>query len=193
MGQPKSGRYKRLSPGLQVGKLTFIEELPEKDKYGRYFVRCKCVCGSTPIIRKNAFLCGKTASCGCLQRAAVVKTNLAKRAAPGWSNFGDIYAAYRRGAVRRGLSFELTKDEFYHKTQQPCYYCGSRPETIRAQPQHYGAYVYNGVDRVDNHLGYSSENSVPCCKLCNRAKGTLTKLEFLNWVARVCAHQAGRI
>lgn len=32
------------------------------------------------------------------------------------------------------------------------------------------------------------ENCVPCCKVCNSAKGTLTPSEFLSWRQRIAAH-----
>ena len=31
----------------------------------------------------------------------------------------------------------------------------------------------NGIDRVDSNIGYTNENSVPCCKTCNFAKNDL--------------------
>jgi hypothetical protein len=46
-------------------------------------------------------------------------------------------------------------------------------------------YRYNGVDRVNNGIGYEPDNSVSCCKICNRAKDVMTQEGFLTWVGRV--------
>ena len=41
-----------------------------------------------------------------------------------------------------------------------------------------GQYLYNGIDRIDNKLGYIKGNMTPCCKICNHAKHDLT---FEGW------------
>jgi hypothetical protein len=43
----------------------------------------------------------------------------------------------------------------------------------------------NGIDRADNALGYTVENSVSCCKICNIAKRDLTIEEFIFWGKRL--------
>ena len=40
-----------------------------------------------------------------------------------------------------------------------CYYC-----------HYYKKEEVNGIDRVDNTKGYTKENSVSCCEMCNRIK-----------------------
>jgi hypothetical protein len=48
-----------------------------------------------------------------------------------------------------------------------------------------GYYLYNGIDRVDNTLGYSKENCVSCCKICNYMKQVLTLEEFYSHIRRI--------
>lgn len=43
----------------------------------------------------------------------------------------------------------------------------------------------NGIDRVDSNIGYTKDNSVPCCKYCNFAKHTMSEDDFYVWVKRV--------
>lgn len=43
----------------------------------------------------------------------------------------------------------------------------------------------NGIDRVDSSIGYTIQNSVPCCKICNYAKHNLTLEEFTLWLDRL--------
>lgn len=47
----------------------------------------------------------------------------------------------------------------------------------------------NGIDRVDNSKGYTSDNCVPCCWACNNAKKNNSSSEFLAWVDGVYTFQ----
>ena len=49
----------------------------------------------------------------------------------------------------------------------------------------------NGVDRINSNIGYTEENTVPCCKYCNTAKNTMTQNEFKMWIKRVYKHYVG--
>ena len=80
------------------------------------------------------------------------------------------YLAYKTGALKRGLVFELTAEEFNALTTAVCFYCGTSGP--------------NGVDRQDNHVGYTVGNCVTCCKHCNYAKGALTIEDFMIWLRR---------
>ena len=42
-----------------------------------------------------------------------------------------------------------------------------------------------GIDRVDNSLGYTLENSVSCCSKCNYMKKTLNVENFLLHIAKI--------
>lgn len=55
-------------------------------------------------------------------------------------------------------------------------------------------FVYNGIDRVDPLLGYlknsnSFVQTVPCCKICNRAKLNRKYNEWKNWILRISNFQ----
>jgi len=81
-----------------------------------------------------------------------------------------LFKQYQREAERRSHDFNLTLGEFKGITTRLCYYCGSSPSNIARQTDCNGSYSYNGIDRVDNDLGYTLDNSVPCCKYCNIMK-----------------------
>jgi hypothetical protein len=101
-----------------------------------------------------------------------------------------ILRGYRRGARDRGLSWELTGEEFDELTSQDCTYCGSAPGTVaHCEGRNSGEFTYNGLDRVDSGLGYTLENVVTCCQICNRAKSDLPCDEFMAWLGRLAAHQ----
>jgi hypothetical protein len=66
--------------------------------------------------------------------------------------------AYKRGAKKRNLSFNLTDQQAIDLFKNQCNYCGQT------------AY---GIDRIKSSIGYQLENCVPCCGDCN-----LIKLDF---------------
>ncbi len=70
------------------------------------------------------------------------------------------YTVYERNAKLKRVFFDLTFDEFMTFWQKPCYYCGAKIESI-------------GLDRMDNDLGYTTDNIVPCCTTCNYLKKNL--------------------
>ena len=37
---------------------------------------------------------------------------------------------------------------------------------------------YNGIDRLDSSLGYTKDNIVTCCKICNYAKNKMKFEDF---------------
>jgi hypothetical protein len=51
-----------------------------------------------------------------------------------------------------------------------------------------GVFIGNGVDRVENSLGYSVDNCVACCKICNWMKLTLSVDEFKAHVIKIARH-----
>jgi hypothetical protein len=94
-------------------------------------------------------------------------------------------AAYRARARTRGVSFDLTFEEFLEITKSDCYLCGAPPAQIKQGGRRNGQYVYNGIDRVDNTLGYQLDNVMPCCKVCNFLKGELSLPDFKRHVRRI--------
>ena len=62
--------------------------------------------------------------------------------------------------------------------QNSCIYCGIE------HSMESNTFKYNGIDRLDNTIGYEPDNCYTCCKLCNRAKSDLTQEEFTSWISR---------
>ena len=46
----------------------------------------------------------------------------------------------------------------------------------------YKDFLYNGIDRKDNNIGYIIENCVSCCGICNRMKMDMSYDDFLNHI-----------
>lgn len=77
-----------------------------------------------------------------------------------------VFSRYVRSAAKRKIEFSLTKEEFDKLLFLECSYCGSTDNI--------------GVDRADNTLGYTTTNSVPCCKVCNYMKSNHALNLFLS-------------
>ena len=116
-----------------------------------------------------------------------------KRRAKGAANGHRVYRSYKHNAERRNLSFDFNEDDLIAMTQAPCHYCGEKGSNVYNEKGSNGIFRYNGIDRVDSSKGYSINNCVPCCKMCNVAKSTRSVNDFLTWAHRVYSHSVSRI
>ena len=91
-----------------------------------------------------------------------------------------IYKNYKHGAKQRGISFNITKDDVFELIHKPCYLCGR--SNLNELKIANSTYKYNGIDRINNNIGYQKDNILPCCKDCNRAKSTMDLESFTNWI-----------
>ena len=63
-----------------------------------------------------------------------------------------------------------------------CHYCGKPPSKPHRKCE---TFLYNGLDRVDNNIGYTESNVVPCCYICNKMKGELPVEDFLEHLNKI--------
>lgn len=168
--------------GQRFGRLVAVEPTDER-RHGSVMWVCKCDCGNLCKIRASHLTYYGTKSCGCIQKEMLGNmTRLEK----GQASFNATLHSYKQNAKKRGYSFNLTKEQFREITQQNCSYCGRKPCQVAFQNKYgNGVYVYNGIDRVNNSIGYEIGNVVPCCKICNRAKDVMGTEEFLDWIKSV--------
>ena len=89
-------------------------------------------------------------------------------------NINYMLTAMKDSAFKKGLEWTLIHPE--DLMTSPCVYCGIFPEDR-----------VNGIDRMDNAVGYVPSNCVPCCKTCNLMKMCLDPLTFIER----CKHIAG--
>lgn len=149
----------------------------------------KCDCGN--IVEKIATNVkdGGIKSCGCL--VAINLAKIRKEHGPcnilpkGQASFNNLYHNYKKSAKHNKRSFELTPDQFRQFTSSKCYFCGKLPYNEHKPPSNNGGYLYNGIDRLNNNLGYTIENCVPCCTLCNYTKRDLTINEFKELISNI--------
>lgn len=150
---------------------------------------CVCKCGKKVIVRGVSLRIGQTKSCGCLQKeisTEIITKGRLKRLIPGDTpSSNEVYGNYKRNAKSRNLDFILTKEEFYKITKENCFYCGVEAKQIYKAYESSIPYIYNGIDRIDNSLGYILENCVPCCGLCNQMKMNETLEKFEDQIRRI--------
>jgi len=75
----------------------------------------------------------------------------------------------KRGVMGRTKPWLMSYDEFLTFIGTPsCHYCGAH----LSWPDSYTpAFERSNLDRMDNELGYTKDNCVPCCLSCNITKG----------------------
>ena len=75
---------------------------------------------------------------------------------------------YKGRAQRSNIKWELTDDECFEHFKACCYFCGEECGESN-----------NGIDRLNNSIGYTHENTVTCCEMCNMMKGNLGENIFI--------------
>lgn len=85
---------------------------------------------------------------------------------------------------RKFKLWELSLEEFTKIIHSDCFYCGGKPskdnvwnKSGKRKTQEEEFYS-NGIDRINSDKGYTIDNCVPCCKICNRMKSDLSLEEF---------------
>jgi len=181
----RGGRFKDRT-GLRYGCLVVMHVIG-KDKFGHHYLwLCRCDCGNEKVINSGSLRIGPprsgaSNSCGsCIPKKPAKGGNAARNM---------VLGGYKGGASERGYAWELSEEEFDKLTSADCYYCGSPPSTTRRTRSGRHEFVYNGIDRVDNTLGYTPDNVVTCCYICNRAKGVTPPDDFMLWIKQLVAHQ----
>lgn len=159
--------------GKTFGKWTVLRST-RKANIRRVLWSCVCECGLVRTRHRYDLTSGKSTQC---------RACSAKDQRTGTRAFRQVLSDYKCGAKRRGLIWTLSDEEFNTLSQNKCHYCGTGPSNTLTEP--YDTFTYNGVDRKDNSLGYTLENSLPCCFECNMCKGTMEYDAFLAWINRV--------
>lgn len=155
-----------------------------------------CSCGGKKKVVGSSLKKGDTKSCGCLKReidkikqknilTPIAKGNKNRRLDFGEACFNRLYSQYSNSAQKRKYSFNISKEEFKEITQKKCYLCRASPSNNMLNKKENGNYIYNGVDRVNNKIGYEIENCRSCCGVCNYIKKDMNLFQFLDLVERI--------
>jgi hypothetical protein len=173
--------------GERYGRLLVLSKAPSKHGYARW--NCVCDCGRYKEVSGTSLQQEKIKSCGCLRketcalRASINSEN--NKLLPGESAFLLLYNVYKHNAEIKKREFSLTTEQFRELTSGTCVYCGLPPSSRYQTASKNGGYIYNGVDRINNSIGYVLENCATCCKTCNWMKRVQTTDEFISACQRV--------
>jgi hypothetical protein len=160
--------------GRGFGKLRVIERAPN-NAHKHTMWACQCECGNRVVVGGQSLKMGRTTTCGCGKFRQASARN-------------KVLCRYRTSAAHRRIPWMLSPGEAFAIMATACRYCGEQPQNVSETPS--GRFVWNGIDRRNNQAGYSVENCVACCSLCNRLKSTMSAEEFLAWIARIQSYQA---
>lgn len=165
---------------------------------------CSCDCGKSFIALTGA-ICSKRnrkRSCGCLNYRSSTPHRNTKQD-PKISSYNHLVNSYKQRAKYMNILWNLTNEQTIQLFKANCKYCGIQPSNT------YNAYMtkagkrsskniervdsawiqYNGIDRINNNLGYDFNNCNTCCKTCNLAKHTMNLKDFSNWISRLVKYQ----
>ena len=160
--------------GKKYNKLTVVGNATKKYKDNRYYYECKCECGKIIYILKHRLQKKKVKSCGC-HRLTMDEYSLIR----------NVICNYKNNAKKKNLSFKLTEQDCAKLFKSSCYYCGAEYSNICKGNGDCSNLLYNGIDRINNKMGYIISNCVACCKTCNRRKSDTDICIFMDYVVRI--------
>lgn len=184
----RSRRFVKDLIGVKFDRLTVVSrnlEYQAIKKSNSAYWNCICECGGTKIVSGSSLRSKYTPirSCGCLRREMAIVRNKNKALPSGEAGFNEILTHYKYNAKKKGRTFELSKEDFRCLTEGNCYYCNSPPSNILKNST--GNFTYNGIDRLNNDLGYELSNCVSCCYICNKAKMEMHTEDFKTLIKNI--------
>src|SRR5271166_1793816 len=137
--------------GKTFARLTVLRLAPKTRRDTDW--TCLCSCGNVKNVSTNHLTSGAVRSCGCLRLETARVSGLKRRKEYQHPTHPRLYYTYARQASKRGHAFELSDALFTLIVTSNCTYCGEKP-TLRKSPQGMADEIANGIDRVDNSIGY---------------------------------------
>lgn len=187
--------------GQKFGKWTFVSFDHHSGSSSKWL--CKCECGNQYVVCSYTIRKGQSKQCKECNRnelpSRLIKgresfhKKMSAKFGNGVSAKNRLLVSYKSNARKRNLSFELSREEFLLLTNSDCHYCGQVPSMIIGSGQRKsgwknGTYSYNGIDRIENSLGYFKSNCVPCCTICNKSKRNMSYEDFSSWIKRLTSN-----
>lgn len=182
MARPKGSKDKRkreLRPspaadrivGMRFNRWVILEKMQGQGR--DILFKLQCDCGTISIKGRSSLVSiqqNKTISCGCYHSEVLTKRQVKP---DGQAAKRKIFNSIKGGAKKRNFEFHLSYETVLNYISKDCFYCGIKPKTLKEAIG--GNIYYNGIDRVDNSIGYVESNCVTCCKQCNLAKHNVNK------------------
>lgn len=185
--------YSIVGTKVEMLQVLYLTEKVSKTKHGlNRYVWCKCDCGKEVELQYRNVLSGHTKSCGCFATKSKRRFRTPEESAR-----SNTVRKMRGQAKERNISWELTNEQAIEIGSQDCYICGCKP-TLQIK-QNYSSnkpewstdlkIYWNGIDRLDSSLGYTIENSRPCCTVCNKMKLNHSLHVFVEKCKQITSYQ----
>lgn len=174
-------RAKKFFLGKRFFNLTVIDFAGIK--HGARHWQCLCDCGRTTAVNGSYLKSKSIKSCGCLQRVS-------RQLPEGEAAKNRLFEQYKNNAKSREIDFLLSRLEFFELCVRPCFYCGdSLTSSMKRRIQNLnGDFKYTGVDRINSSIGYTVQNCVPCCAVCNKMKLNYSTADFIAHLIKIVKH-----
>lgn len=141
-----------------------------------------CDCGKKLKCSTSNLTHGTTKSCGCY----IAERRAKGMITPNPESAGlEQYNQTKNKALKRNKTFDLTYEQYKEIATKDCQYCGAKPYEKYSQVKNSTKIKLNGIDRVDTKKGYTMENCVPCCGVCNTMKMDRSLDEFLTKISEI--------
>ena len=175
--------------GDRFGKLA-VEEIYQYEKDGKKLgkrIRLVCDCGAE-VKNKVAYQVVRDDGIRGCYSCRAKERGVSKRVYGDGQARHAVWFSYKEHARKRGIPWEITREEFFECINKECVYCGEQNISYHSAPKTspwQDDYIYTGIDRIDSSIGYTKENIQPCCKWCNIAKSNRLEIDFLAWAQKV--------
>ena len=170
----------------KFGKLLVLKKSKERGNSGQIKWECLCDCGNKHITSGESIRSGKSKSCGCNRLTPPNKNKDRVEALMTHLFNCTVIKRNKKFGIKNDISYEL----FKKLSLSNCFYCGSEPKN-KYKDIRQGRKIsdtelfYNGLDRIDSSKGYTKENVVSSCFLCNRAKMDMNQKDFYNHIRKM--------
>lgn len=84
---------------------------------------------------------------------------------------------YKNRANYKNWGFEFDINDFTELVKRRCFYCDMIDEEKG----------FCGIDRMNSRIGYTKDNSVPCCFQCNISKGCLDPITYFRRATHIAS------
>lgn len=165
----------KLKEGDKFNKLKAVKYIGHNKLNSSSIWLFECECGKLTekediqVRRGHTKTCSR--SCGCYKGKNIALIN-------------SLYKTYKIHAKNRNLNFKISNLDFENLILKNCEYCGTLPLNNIVNKRG-DSLLYNGIDRLDNKIGYELNNCITCCKVCNFSKNNMTIEDFKNWINNI--------